>query len=126
MLGALLNHLKTHPKEFSIRADNLIMEDKKESFMEIIFHGQQDWQKTQECLLGVIQMLHDQYQIAQLREIHLSLTLMDEEGFDVELRDTETEEAYRIMEVFRNDNEYHHIRQTHPLTLVVDNTKEND
>lgn len=94
--------------------------------MEIIFHGQQDWRKTQESLLGVIQMLHDQYQIAQLREIHLSLTLMDEEGFDVELRDTETEEAYRIMEVFRNENEYHHVRQTNPLTLVVDNTKEND
>ena len=91
--------------------------------MEIIFHGQQDWQKTQESLQGIIQMLHERYHIDQLKEIHLSLTLIDEKGFDVELFDTETNQAYRIMEVFRNQEEHLRMKQGHPLALVVDNTK---
>jgi hypothetical protein len=91
--------------------------------MEIIFHGQQDWRKTQESILGIIQMLHDQYNIAQLREIHLTLTLMDDEGFDVELIDTETHESYRVMEVFRDHKDFQKVRQSAPLTLIVDNTK---
>jgi hypothetical protein len=91
--------------------------------MEIIFHGQQDWEKTQESLQGIIQMLHERYHIEQLREIHLSLTLVDEKGFDVELFDTETNQAYRIMEVFRNQQEHLRMKQGQALSLVVDNTK---
>lgn len=91
--------------------------------MEIIFHGQQDWEKTQDSLLEIIQMLHDKYQIEQLKEVHLSLTLVDQQGFDVELIDSETQKAYRILEVFRNNQEYLRIKQSAPLTLVVDNTK---
>ena len=91
--------------------------------MEIIFHGQQDWEKTQESLQGIIQMLHERYHVERLREIHLSLTLVDEKGFDVELFDTETNQAYRIMEVFRNQQEHLRIKQGQALSLVVDNTK---
>lgn len=91
--------------------------------MEIIFHGQQDWEKTQDSLLEIIQMLHDKYQIEQLKEIHLSLTLVDQQGFDVELIDSETQKAYRILEIFRNNQEYLRVKQSAPLTLVVDNTK---
>lgn len=91
--------------------------------MEIIFHGQQDWKKTQESLQGIIQMLHERYHIAQLKEIHLSLTLIDEQGFDVELIDNETQQAYRIMEVFRNNQECLRIKKGQALSLIVDNTK---
>jgi hypothetical protein len=91
--------------------------------MEIILHGQQDWQKTKDSLLEIIQMLHDKYHIEQLKEVHLSLTLVDQQGFDVELIDSETQQAYRILEVFRNNQEYLRIKQSTPLTLVVDNTK---
>ena len=91
--------------------------------MEIIFHGQQDWEKTQESLMGIIKMLHEQYQIQQLREIHLSLTLVDDQGFDVELVDTETNQVFKILEVFRNNQEYLKVKQIQPLSLVVDNTK---
>ena len=94
--------------------------------MEIIFHGQQDWEKIQESLQGIIQMLHDRYHINELREIHLSLTMVDEKGFDVELVDSETDEAYRVMEVFRNNQEYLRMKQGSPLSLVVDNTKNPD
>jgi hypothetical protein len=68
-------------------------------------------------------MLHERYHVEQLREIHLSLTLVDEKGFDVELFDTETNQAYRIMEVFRNQQEHLRIKQGQALSLVVDNTK---
>lgn len=91
--------------------------------MEIIFHGQQDWLKTQESLMGLIKMLHDQYHIQQLREIHLSLTLVDEQGFDVELIDSDTHQVYRIMEVFRNNQEFLSVKKITPLSLVVDNTQ---
>jgi hypothetical protein len=91
--------------------------------MEIIFHGQQDWEKTQESLMGIIKMLHEQYHIQQLREIHLNLTLVDEQGFDVELFDTETDQVFRVLEVFRNNQEYLKVKQIKPLSLVVDNTK---
>ena len=91
--------------------------------MEIILHGQQDWEKTKDSLLEIIQMLHDKYHIEQLKEVHLSLTLVDQQGFDVELVDSETQQAYRILEVFRNNQEYLRIKQSAPLTLVVDNTK---
>ena len=59
--------------------------------MEIIFHGQQDWDKSQESIIGIIQMLHEKYHIDQLREVHLSLTLVDDTGHDVELVDSETQ-----------------------------------
>jgi hypothetical protein len=91
--------------------------------MEIIFHGQQNWEKIQESLNGIIKMLHDKYKINQLREIHLSVTLVDEQGFDVELVDSETHEVFRIMEVYRNNEEYLRVKPGHPLSLVVDNTK---
>jgi hypothetical protein len=93
--------------------------------MEIIFHGQQDWEKIQESLNGIIKMLHDQYHINQLREIHLTVTLVDDQGFDVELVDSETEQVFRVMEVYRNNQEYLRIKQSTPLSLVVDNTGKN-
>lgn len=91
--------------------------------MEIIFHGQQDWQKIQDSLQGIIKLLHERYHVNQVREIHLSLTLVDDQGFEIELVDSQTQEVYRIMEVFRNNQEYLRIKQSHPLSLVVDNTK---
>lgn len=91
--------------------------------MEIIFHGQQDWQKTQDSLLGIIKMLHERYQIEKLKEIHLSLTLLDAEGFEVELVDTDTQKPYRILEVYRNHQEYLRVKKSPTLSLVVDNTK---
>jgi hypothetical protein len=122
MYGVWQNRLN-NLKEFNLYADNLNKKEKKEQVMEIIFHGQQDWEKSQENIMGIIQMLHDQYKITHLREIHISLTLMDEEGFDVELIDTETNETYRVMEVFRNHLDYQKVRQASSLKLVVDNTK---
>ena len=91
--------------------------------MEIIFHGQQDWQKTQESLMGIIQMLHDKYHIDSLKEIHLSVTLIDHDGFEIDLVDSDTQVPYRVLEVFRNNQELLRVKKGPALSLVIDNTK---
>ena len=45
-------------------------------------------------------MLHDKYHIHQVREMHLSLSFVDDDGVEIELIDSETQEVYRLMEVF--------------------------
>lgn len=92
--------------------------------MEIIFDGRQDGEEASENLLSVIRLFKERYQIGQFREMHLSLTLVDEAGEDVELVDTQTNQPYRVFEVYRDREAYGFARGTgRPgLKLVVDNT----
>ena len=87
--------------------------------MEIIFHGRHDSDEATESLLGIIQMFNERYQIGGFREMHLSVTLVDESGGDVELIDSETEEAYRIFEVYRQGGDVPRYKGRPALKLVV-------
>lgn len=89
--------------------------------MEIIFHGRHDSNDAAESLQGVINMLHERYHIGQFREMHLSLTLVDEGGVDVELIDSETEQAYRTFEVYRQGQELLRSSGRPALKLVINN-----
>jgi len=92
--------------------------------MEIIFQGRHDTDEAAESLLSVIKLFKDRYQIGQFREMHLSVTLVDEQGEDVELIDSETEEAYRTFEVCREGRELPRAAAGRPgLKLVIDNTR---
>lgn len=91
--------------------------------MEIIFQGQHDGEEAAESLLSVLRMFHDRYQINQFREMHLSMTLMDEQGEDVELIDSETAQAYRIFEVYRQGHAQLKRTGKPMLKLVVDNPR---
>ncbi len=92
--------------------------------MEIIFHGKHDSRDAAESLQGVIRMLNERYHIGQFREMHLSVTLVDDRGEDVELIDNETEQAYRTFEVYREGQERLSGTGRRPaLKLVIDNTK---
>lgn len=73
--------------------------------MEIIFHGRHDSSEATESLQNIIHMLKERYHINGFREMHLSITLLDDSGVDVELIDSETEEAYRVFEVYRQGRE---------------------
>ncbi len=87
--------------------------------MEIIFHGRHDSNQATENLTGIIEMLKKRYKIGAFREMHLSITLVDSTGEDVELVDSETDEAFRVMEVYQ---QYKHVpkRKGRPdLKLVV-------
>ena len=90
--------------------------------MEIIFHGRHDSREAANSLQGIIQLLNDRYHIGQFREMHLSVTLVDNGGDDVELIDSETEQAYRVFEVYRQGQEFLKGTGKPALKLVIDNT----
>ncbi len=91
--------------------------------MEIIFHGRHDTKDAAESLQGVLRMLTERYHIGQFREMHLSVTLVDDRGEDVELIDNETDEAYRVFEVYRRGEEMLRGNGRPGLKLVIDNTR---
>lgn len=90
--------------------------------MEIIFQGRHDCHEAVESLLGVIQLFKDRYHIEQFREMHLSVTLVDEQGTDVELVDSETDETYRVFEIYREGHTFKQGMGRPALKLVIDNT----
>jgi hypothetical protein len=95
--------------------------------MEIIFDGKFDDEEALDNLASIIKLFKEQYRIDQFREMHLSLTLLDDKGEDVELIDTETNQSYRVFEVYRSQTAYavaNGVRQP-SLKLVVDNTQKN-
>lgn len=88
--------------------------------MEIIFHGRHDSNQATESLSGIIAMLEKRYQIGTFREMHLSITLVDDSGEDVELVDTETDEAYRVLEVYQQSKHIPKKKGRPDLKLVID------
>ena len=91
--------------------------------MEIIFDGKQETEEAVENIVAVLRLFKERYQIGQFREMHLSVTLVDEHGDDVELVDSETDQAYRIFEVRRQGNQLTKPVKRPPLKLVIDNTR---
>lgn len=95
--------------------------------MNIIFEGMHDSTEAAEQLMSVIRLFKERYQIGHFREMHLALTLVDDEGGDVELVDSVSGEVYRTFEVYRNGDELRASRHQqyphHRLKLVVDNTR---
>ncbi len=90
--------------------------------MEIIFHGKHDCTDAVESIKEIMSLLNDRYHIKHFREMHLSITLVDDGGIDVELVDSETQEAYRTFDVYRQGQEYLRKYIGPPsLKLVIDN-----
>lgn len=92
--------------------------------MEIILQGQLNSEDTAKSLTSVLRLFNERYHISSFREVHLHLTLVDEQGDDVDLVNNETNEVYRIFEVRQQDNSLttKH-RHESGLHLVIDNTK---
>jgi hypothetical protein len=93
--------------------------------MEIIFDGQHDGEAATENLANIISLLKERYHIGVFREMHLSVTLVDAKGEDVELIDSQTNQPYRVLEVYQNQDAYavsNGIKHS-GLKLVVDNTQ---
>lgn len=90
--------------------------------MDIIFHGRHNEHDAIESLEGVLRLFHERYDIGQFREMHLSVTLVDKTGADVELVDNETNETYRVFEVYRQGTVLHQQTGRPGLKLVIDNT----
>ncbi len=91
--------------------------------MDVIFEGKHSSAETAEHLMSVIRLFQERYNISHFREMHLSLTLVDTDGEDVELVDTETGQVYRTFEVYRKGEQLHAKKQfSQRLRLVIDNT----
>lgn len=87
--------------------------------MEIIFHGRHDSNQATENLISIFEMIKQRYKIDVFREMHLSITLVDETGEDVELVDSETDEAFRVMEVYQHTKNIPRKKGRPDLRLVV-------
>lgn len=90
--------------------------------MDIILQGQHTGDETVESLERVLKLFKERYQVDGFREIHLTVTLVDEQGDEVELIDSESNQAYRIFEVYRQGYELEGRKGIPMLQLVVDNT----
>lgn len=95
--------------------------------MEIIFQGKHSEDEAIESLSSVIKLFKDRYHIKQFSEMHLVVTLVDENGEDVELVDGETEQVYRYFEVFREGQSVapRQGQKNAAIKLVIDNTSGN-
>ena len=91
--------------------------------MDIILQGQHRGEDAVESFTRVLKLFKERYGIHAYREIHLSLILIDEQGDEVELVDSKSNEAYRTFEVYRNEFEFRGQQGVPFLKLVVDNTK---
>ncbi len=95
--------------------------------MEIIFQGKHSEDEAIESLSSVIKLFKDRYHIKQFSEMHLVVTLVDENGEDVELVDGETDQVYRYFEVFREGQSVapRSGQKNAALKLIIDNTSGN-
>jgi molecular chaperone GrpE (heat shock protein) len=91
--------------------------------MDIILQGQHEGREALESLERVLQLFKERYSINGYSEIHLSVTLLDEQGEEVELIDSNTNQTYRVFEVYRAGYELSGRAGVPLLQLVVDNTK---
>lgn len=93
--------------------------------MDIIFQGLHNSEEAAESLLSVLRLFKERYHIENFREMHLSVTLVNDLNEDVELVDNETAKTYRVLEVQRHGCELTTGRRTSPmLQLVIDNTRD--
>lgn len=91
--------------------------------MDIIFQGQHSGEEIAASLLNILCLFKERYRIEKFQEIQLSVTLLDNASKEVELIDSETEQAYKTFEVYRKAYEFRGQKGYPVLKLVVDNTK---
>jgi hypothetical protein len=91
--------------------------------MDIILQGQHHTDEVVESLERVLQLFKERYHINHYKEIHLTVVLVDDQGNEVELVDSETNQSYRTFEVYRKGYELMGRQGVPLLQLVVDNTK---
>ena len=93
--------------------------------MIIHFDGTHDNKEVEEGLASMLQIFKERYQICRYREIHLNFTLVDEQGFDLELVNEATQEPLTQFNICTSDRV--EVLASKPsatnLRLVVDNTR---
>lgn len=95
--------------------------------MDIIFQGEHSSEEAAESFLSVLRLFKDRYHIEHFREMHLHVSLVDQQGNDIELVDSETAQVYRTFEVYHKEELAPAQRSSSApkLKLVIDNTHKN-
>lgn len=91
--------------------------------MDIILKGQHSAKELVDSLENVLKLFKEQYQVSAYSEIHLSVTLIDDQNDTVELVDSESNQVFRSFEVYRSGYELTGRQGVPLLQLVVDNTR---
>jgi len=91
--------------------------------MDIILQGHHTNKEAVESLGRVLELFEERYKVSGFKEIHLTVTLLDDQGDEVELIDSESQQPYRVFEVYRHGYELNGRQGIPMLQLVVDNTK---
>jgi len=89
--------------------------------MIISFDGTQDEKQMEASLIEILKLFRERYHVSHYREIHLNVTLVDEDGCDVELVDEETNTPFRHFKVCMQHSLQK--KSSSEVRLVVDNTK---
>lgn len=90
--------------------------------MDIIFQGLHNKEELAGSMARILELFQEKYQISHFREIHCTVTLVDNDGEDVELMDSETGCFYKFLEVQREQQELLGRLGKPLLKLVVNNT----
>lgn len=91
--------------------------------MKVIFKGNQSSEQMIENINNIVRLFRERYGICAFRELNISMTLLDKQGDDVELVDSQTSEVFRVFEVHHSADSLKPVQQASRLKLVVDNTK---
>jgi len=86
--------------------------------MDILFHGEHAHSDIAAAIENVINLLHDRWHVQSFKDLHVSLVLVDESGFEIELIDSVTQQDLRVMNIYKHDHSYVQQRKFPQLKLV--------
>ncbi len=86
--------------------------------MEILFHGQHTHKDLAAAIEDVLYLLHDRWNVQSFNDLHLSLILTDDAGFEVELMDSNTHQDLRVLNVYPKTHSYVQKRKLPNLRLI--------
>ena len=73
--------------------------------MKIKFRGTHNAEEIVESLTAILQLFEEQYGVHDFSEIKMDMVLVNEQGEEVELIDSNTSEVFDILEVHKNAEE---------------------
>ena len=86
--------------------------------MEIVFHGEHGHADIAVVIEDVLNLLNARWSVESFKDLHLSLTLVDHLGFEIDLIDSNTGHDLRVMNVYPHDHCYVQKRKLPNLKLV--------
>ena len=96
--------------------------------MNIIFQGNYNVDQLAAGVKNTLRLFKERYQIQGMREVQLSVTLLNSSGEEVELVDNITNKVFSVFQIVQESERHTEIKKNKrqaksKLSLVVDNTR---